>query len=148
MKKIIIIILTVILLTGCTNKTEKLYLSDEYYNNGSFITYTSEDLSSLKDKTYLLYTYNNYCSLPVSCEEIFKSFMEKYKIDIVQIPYAEFKKTKFYSTVKYAPSILIMQNDKVISYLDPNKDEDLPKYQDKSKFENYLKEHIYFTKEN
>ena len=43
MKKIIIIILTVILLTGCTNKTEKLYLSDEYYNNGSFITYTSED---------------------------------------------------------------------------------------------------------
>ena len=72
----------------------------------------------------------------------------QYKIDIVQIPYAEFKKTMFYSTVKYAPSILIIQNDKVISYLDPNKDEDLPKYQDKSKFENYLKEYIYFTKEN
>lgn len=147
MKKILTILLIIILLTGCSNK-EKIYLSNEYYNNGSLINYNSEELTNLKDKTYLLFTYNNYCSLPIPCENIFKSVMEKYNIDIIQIPFTEFKKTNFYSTVKYAPSILIIQNNEIISYLDPNKDEDLPKYQDESKFEDFLKEYIYLTKEN
>jgi hypothetical protein len=40
--KVLIIVLLLITLTGCTNKIEKIYLSDEFYNQGKFIKMKSE----------------------------------------------------------------------------------------------------------
>ena len=62
------------------------------------------------------------------------------------MPFSEFKKTVFYDTVKYAPSVIIVRNNSIIAYLDANKDEDLEKYQDVDKFEKWLNEYIYLEK--
>ncbi len=152
MKRIFIIMLSILLLTGCTNKLnqnddkERIYLSDEYYRKGEFIDLNSKDLLDKKNDTYVLFTYNSYCNLPVSCEEIFKDFAKKYKIDFISISYEEFKKTKFHDTVEYAPSVMIIEKDNIIGYLDANSDDDLNRYQDLNEFESWMDKYIYFNK--
>ena len=74
--------------------------------------------------------------------------MTKYSIDFIKIPFDKFKETYLYDEVKYAPSIIVVSDRKVITYLDANKDEDLDKYQDEKAFEKWLNNYIYFTKKN
>ena len=150
MKKVLLIIFSILLLTGCKinqdDGKERMYLSDNYYNNGEFIELKSNDLLDKVNDTYLLFTYNNYCSLPIPCEDIFKSFAKKYKIDFISMPFGEFKNTEFYNTVEYAPSVLRIKDNKIVAYLDANSDKDLEKYQDLKEFELWLDKYIYFNK--
>lgn len=120
----------------------KIHLSDKYYNKGNYIEIKSSDLYKLKKENYILFTYNNYCNMPISCEDIFLEFMEKYKIDFLSIPFDEFKKTDFYKTVKYAPSIIIVSQGNIIAYLDADSDDDFAKYQDVTEFKKWLSEYI------
>lgn len=143
MKKIVLLI-AIFLLVGCTN-SKKIYLTDKYYNKGDYISVTKDEIKT--DEAFILYTYNNFCALPVHCENIFKEVMEQYKIDVLSIPFDEFKNTDYHEEVKYAPSVIIIKNDKIISYLDANSDKDLEKYQDTTKFMEWLKEYIYLEKE-
>ncbi len=142
MKKVVLLIITLLLITGCSKKQiEKFHLNNKYYNEGKFITI--KNLDDLKNDTYVLYTYNNYCTFKIPCENIFKEYMEKYKIDFYGIPFEQFKKTSFYREVRYAPSIILVKDGKIIEYLDANKDKDLDKYQDSKKFEEWINNYIY-----
>lgn len=149
--KILLILLMVLLLTGCDNKInqndgkDRIYLDNTYYNNGEQIKVDSDHINNLEG-TYILFTYNNYCTFKISCDMIFESFMDKYDIDFLSIPFEDFKNTKYYETVKFGPSILIIQNGEIINYLDANSDEDLPRYQDVEAFEKWLDNYVYFTK--
>ena len=62
------------------------------------------------------------------------------------MPFSEFKNTYLYDTVKYAPSVLIVENNKIIAYLDANKDDDLEKYQDVNKFKDWINNYINISK--
>lgn len=141
MKKVVLLILTLILITGCKEKIEKFHLDDKYYNEGKFIQVTN--LDNLKKDSYVLYTYNNFCTFGKPCEETFKEYMEKYKIDFVSIPFEKFKNTSFYPQVKYGPSIIIVKKGKIVTYLNANKDSDKEKYQDINQFEKWIDEYIY-----
>ena len=151
-KLFILFSLLIILLSGCTNKInqndgkERIYLNKEYYNKGEFIKVNSKELDSL-DGSFVIFTHNSFCSMGVPCEDIFKSFMEKYKIDFIKIEFDLFKESKYYEFVKYAPSIIIVKNGKVVAYLDANSDDDIDKYQDTSKFEKWIDNYIYFKEE-
>jgi len=142
MKKVVLLIITLLLITGCKEKQiEKFYLNNKYYNEGNFITINNID--NLKKDTYILYTYNNYCTFKKPCEEVFKEYMEKYKIDFYKMPFDQFKKTTLYTKVRYAPSIIIIKEGKIIKYLDANSNKDLEKYQDTKKFEEWINKYIY-----
>ena len=143
MKKIVLLVI-LLLLCGCGK--EPVYLTDKYYNNGDYISVSSSELSN--NETYILYTYNNFCNLPIHCENIFKEVMEDYKIDVLSMPFDEFKNTIYHKKVKYAPSILIISNGEIISYLDANSDKDYDKYQNTTEFANWLKEYIYLENNN
>ena len=148
--KLLFVIPVILLLVGCyfiyNKKPSKFYLSEKYYNTGEYIQVNSSDINKLNNDSYLLYTYNNFCNLPVHCKDVFENIMLKYKIDVISIPFGEFKNTDYYKEVEYAPSVLIIKNGRVVSYLDANKDKDLQKYQDEKEFENWLNEYIYLTK--
>ena len=154
MKKNLLIILPIIIIFILSlfiyNKTipkEKIYLSDKYYNNSKFIELNSKDITKLNNETYLLFTYTNYCTLPIPCEYIFEEFMTKYNISIISIPFEDYKKTSYYKKVKYAPTIIIINKGKIVTYLDANSDKDLDKYQDINEFTNWIKQYVYL-KEN
>lgn len=141
--------LIVFLFVGC-NKNEqnnKVYLDKEFYNSNEFIAITRTEVEELKNtkSVYVLYTYNNYCSLPIPCEDIFKNFMEKYNISFYSIPYSEFKETYLNDTVKYAPSIIIVENGEIIDYLDANSDADYDYYQDLNKFTVWMEKYLYLS---
>ena len=152
MKKIIIggiisiIILGTIGLMIQKNQTiKKVYLTNKYYENKNqeFLEVDEKKIKELKEETFLLYTYNSYCKFPIPCDSIFEQFMKDNNITIVSIPYDKYKKTEYVKGVKYAPSVLIIHKNKVISYLDANKDEDVDKYQDIKEFTNWVKKYIY-----
>lgn len=155
-KKIFIITLCIItlIITGCSfNKKinqnsdiERFYLNDEYYNKGNFISIDSAKLNKMTNESYVLFTYNNYCSMSVPCEEIFEEFMKKYNIDFLSIPFEEFKNTNIYKTVKYAPSVILIEKGNIVTYLDAESDDDLNKYQDINKFEEWMNNYIYFSR--
>lgn len=121
-----------------------IYLSSEYYESNSFIQIDHTDISKLNKKNYVLFTYNNYCTFPISCESIFEKFMNEENIAFQSIPIEEFKKTSFYQEVKYAPSVMVISRGRIISYLDANSDLDLVKYQDVDEFRKWIGEYIYF----
>ena len=146
LKKILLFVVCMCLLTSCSGN-KKIYLSNEFYSEGNFKEINNDSINQYNNKTYLLFTYNNYCSLPIPCDKIFLEVAKKNNISILSMPFSEFKKTVFYDTVKYAPSIIIVDEGKVIKYLDANKDEDLEKYQDVDKFEKWLNENIYLKKQ-
>ena len=72
--------------------------------------------------------------------------MKKYKIDFLSIPFEEFKNTNIYKTVKYAPSVILVEKGNVVAYLDAESDDDLNKYQDINEFEEWMNNYVYFSR--
>ena len=146
MKKIVLLIAIFFLFWCACNKQEKFYLNKNYYNKGEYISVDSRGLENIKNNSMIIYTYNNFCNLPIHCENIFKEFMDKYQIDFISIPFAEFKKTSFYQDVSFAPSIVIVNKGKIVDYLKADSDNDYDKYQNTDVFEKWLSDYIYFSK--
>ena len=139
---IIILITTIISLN--INSKSKFNLSEQYYQYGTIKDITKEELlTKINNKeNFILFTNNNFCTFKISCEEIFKESARELNIMILKIPFDEFKTTKLHDTIKFAPSVIIIKEGKIIEYLDPEKNEDLPKYQDKKEFISWIKEYI------
>ena len=93
-------------------------------------------------KSFILFTYNPYCSLKIPCDKIFEEYAKNKNITILTIPFDKFKKTEYYKTVKYAPSVIIINKGKIITYLDAEKDKDIKLYQDTNKFGNWIEKYI------
>lgn len=150
-KKVVIVIMCLITLfvVGCSNKEEttgKIVLESKYYGDSKLIEIDSDLFKKISNENYILYIYNNYCNLEVPCENIFKDYMDKYKISFLSMPFEEFKNTKFYKTIKYAPSVIIVRNGDIVSYLKSDSDEDLDKYQDVNEFSKWINSYISTTK--
>lgn len=152
-KKVIFVIIPLLLIGIITfvlmnNKSEKISLEDKYIGIGEFIDVSNSELENIiKDKeNFLLYTYNNYCSLPIPCDSIFGSVMKEYGFNILQIKFSDFKETNLYKKVKLAPSVLIFKDGKLIDFLDAESDNDLKKYQDKEEFKKWLNNYIELKK--
>ncbi len=143
MKKFIIIIMC-LFLTACTNYS-KFSIEKEYYKESKFINVKSEDIEKLKEnkKSFIVFTYNNYCILETPCDEVFKKVMDKYSLSFLYLPYEEMENTFIYNEVKMAPSVILIKEGKIVAYLDAESDEDLPKYQDVDEFDKWLNSFIF-----
>lgn len=144
MKKIILLVLVILSMTGCTKENSKFYLNDEYYNAGKLVDIDSKELTNIlkSNDSFILFTYNPYCNFKVSCENVVENFSKNNNITIFKIPFEEFKSTKLYNTIKYAPSIILINKGKIETYLDPNKDEDSIKYQEEKALKDYIEMYI------
>lgn len=155
-KKLIIIMITLVVLIaiGVTiiltyNNKEKFYIEDTYYNKGGLQDTTSKEIDKLikNKKSFVLFTYNDFCSFSVPCDSVFEEASNKLNITILQIPYRDFKKTVLNKKIKYGPSVIIIKEGKVVKYLDAEKDDDKILYQDVKKFNTWLNKYIYTEKE-
>ena len=79
----------------------KFYLDNKYYGSDKFIKVSSSELAKVRNKSYVLFTYNNYCTFPISCESIFQEFMSKYNISFLSIPFEDFKETYLYDKLHF-----------------------------------------------
>lgn len=122
----------------------KIFYRKEYYQESKFINVKNEDIEKLKEdkKSFIVFAYNNYCLLEIPCDEIFKKVMDKYNISFLYLPYEEMKKTFIYDDVKLAPSVILIKEGKIVTYLNTESNDDLPKYQDADEFEKWLTSYI------
>ena len=133
-----------ILLTGCDFGTnQKFYLDDEFYGSGEMIEITAEEFADLDNENYVLFTFNNFCAMAIPCEEIFDEFIEKNDVTFLSMKFDEFKKTSLHSTVKFAPSVIVVKWWNIVAYLDSEKDEDLVRYQDVEEFGKWITKYVY-----
>lgn len=142
---IMVIIISIIILTflGFICKKEKFYLEDNYYTyDMKKVSYSDINKLEKEKKSFILFTYNPYCSLKIPCDKIFEEYAKNKNITILTIPFDKFKKTEYYKTVKYAPSVIIINKGKIITYLDAEKDKDIKLYQDTNKFGNWIEKYI------
>lgn len=139
-----IIVLITIIISLNFNSKSKINLSEQYYQYGTIKDITKDELlTKINNKeNFILFTNNNFCTFKISCEEIFKESAQELNITILKIPFDEFKTTKLHDTIKFAPSVFIIKEGKIIEYLDPEKNDDLSKYQDKKEFTSWIKEYI------
>ena len=144
MKRIILLVLVILSMTGCTKENSKFYLNDEYYNAGKLVDIDSKELTNIlkSNDSFILFTFNPYCNFKVSCENVVENFSKNNNITIFKIPFEEFKSTKLYNTIKYAPSIILINKGKIETYLNPNKDEDSIKYQEEKALKDYIEMYI------
>ena len=144
-KYIILIVMLSFFIVGCSEK--KFYLSGEYYKS-DVIEINNNELDKLlnNDKSFILFVYNPFCNFKVSCEEVFTNTLKNENITLLKIPFDNFKSSKFYKKVKYGPSILIINNGKLVKYLDASDDNDYDIYQDEEKFKKWLSLYIYLSK--
>lgn len=145
---IVLLMVSILFITLNNNKNKKFYLNNEYYNNHGYVEISSKQVEKLlKDKkSFILFTYNNFCSFSKPCDVVFENVSKDKSVSILEVPFDEFKKTSLYKTVEYAPSIIIIHNGKIVDYLDAESDDDVVLYQDESKFYDWLKKYIYVKK--
>ncbi len=155
-KKLIIIMIILVVLIGIGSSImyiyrdkEKFYLEDTYYNKGGLKDTTIKEVNNLikNKKSFILFTYNDFCSFSVPCDSVFEESSNKMNIEILQIPYRDFKKTVLNKKLEYGPSVLIINKGKIVKYLDAEKDNDKELYQDTKKFNSWLQKYIYTQKE-
>lgn len=149
--KLLLLLFTLVLVivTGCgVSSADKFYLDNKLYGQKEFIEVNDVDLNKLIDDkhSFLVFTYNSYCSLEVPCDQIFDKFMKEYNIAIYSIPFEDFKSSYLYNKVSFAPSVIVIKNGVIVDYLDANSDDDLDCYQDVKTFKKWLNKYIYLNK--
>ena len=126
-KKLIIIIVVLVVLIGIgssimyfSKKNEKFYIEDTFYNKGGLQDISINEVNKLikNKKSFVLFTYNDFCTFSVPCDSVFEEASNKMNIEILQIPYRDFKETVLHKKIKYGPSVIIIKEGKVVKYLD------------------------------
>ncbi len=51
--------------------------------------------------------------------------------------------TKFYNEVRLDPTVIIVKDNEIVTFLKADSDEDLEKYQDVKEFEQWINNYIY-----
>lgn len=140
----LVIIFIVMFIIFKKNYGGSIILEENLYGSTDFIKINSASLNKkiADKKSFVVFVYNNFCSLPIPCEEIFSSYQKNNNIAFYSIKYDDYKETVLNEEVKYAPSIIIVSKGKIIDYLDANKDEDTDKYQKLDAFTEWINKYL------
>lgn len=125
---------------------DKFYLDDVYYKDGKYVDTNSDEIKTLINdkKTFLLFVYNNYCSLPIPCNDIFEEIMKKHHIDVLQMTFENFKNLELYNQIQYAPTFIIIKEGIVVDYLKADDDSHLDYYQNANAFDRWLSKYLLY----
>lgn len=153
MKKqgIIIIVLTIsivcFLLFLSTYKSKPFYLEDKYYNGGSLIEISKEELNALEERkgSFVVFVYNPgaCCTSTVNFDSFLTDFVKTEKIDFFTISFNEIDKTSIAKHVKYYPTVVIFNKGKITAYLDAESDNDLYYYESIAGFKEWFSKYVY-----
>lgn len=145
-KRLLILVGVLLLLVGC--KQEKFYLEENLYENNTIIDITVKELKKLeKDKkNFALFVYLPGCTSCAEFKEVLNDFHKDNKVEFYSISITECDDTSVSDTIKFAPSMLLYEDGKVVAYLDATSDEDKLALTEVNSFKTWLEKYIYITK--
>ena len=147
MKKVLLIIALSILLVGCS-KQEKFYLEDNLYNQGVITEVDSSKIEQLEqeEKNFAVFVYLPGCTSCAAFREVLDDFIVENKMEIYAISILDAKETSINDTIEYAPSLILYNKGKVVSYLDSTSDKDKQALTTVDGLKTWLEKYIYLTK--
>lgn len=148
MKKVLLIICSILLLTGCNKSEELFYLDDEYYDSYNLIELDNVSLEELQnnESSFALLVYSSGCTACSSFESFVDSFLKENNLTFYKMSYNNLKETELNKKIKYAPSVVIFKDGKVETFLDANCNDDTACYQSKDNFAEWFSKYVYLSK--
>ena len=127
-----------------TQMNKRIELNFTYYNDKGLTDTSVEEIDKLLNRksSFILFVYNDFCSFSVPCNNVFDEGSKELNMQILQIPYRDFKGSSLNSTVKYAPTVIIVDEGKIARYLDAESDSDKKIYQDVKKFKKFILKYV------
>ena len=146
MKKILLVLLGCLLLTGC--KQDKFYLEDKYYESNNLIEPTVEEVNKLFEnkESFAAFVYTPGCISCAEFELVTNEFRENNNIVFYHISLEVAKETKIHDKVIYSPSAILVNDGEIIAYLDATSDKDLEYYKSSNNFKTWLEQYIELKK--
>lgn len=131
---IIVVLLIGILCSACGTKT--FMLEDRYYGQSKFIEIDSDEYDKLvSDKeSFAIFIYQPLCAASTSFKEVLTEYSNTNGIVFYKMTQTNMKQSELGKTLKYYPSLVIVEDGKVVDYLDANSNEDTNYYQNANNF--------------
>ena len=155
-KKVLMILISFVFIIICTvgcyfyvqNHSKKYYINSKYYNDKGLTDVSVKELEKkVKNKeSFILFVYNDFCAFSIPCDSVFDEASKRLGVQILQVPYREFKKSSVKGKIKYAPTVIIYKEGKIYKYLDAESDDDKDLYQNIDLFKKWLLKYIYLEK--
>jgi len=139
----IIIILIILIINKKNNNLIELKETD--YNNGTLITLDEETLENKQNnkENFIVYIHiPGLCTSEIPFDPLVNEFIEKNEITIYSLPYSILKNTNLNKDIKYSPSLAIIKDGKLLTFLDANSDKDYEYYSSLEGLNNWVKSYI------
>lgn len=144
MKRLGLIILIVLLLSGCcTRKNSSLSL--ECYQSGEGLI--EIDQKKLKDleqekKSFALFIYMPHCTTSALFKEVLTTFLAEEQLSFYAITGSALGDCEVNECIQYYPTIAIYQDGHVVSYLKADSETDLPYYEESESFREWFYQNV------
>ncbi len=149
-RKLIITIGAVFLLTGVVGilisyfADRKFSLDNDQFGSAEFIDISGEEYEKLLSgkKSFLVFVDQDGCITADGLERIVIELQNEKNLKIYRIMFADARETSMHNYVKFYPSLVIVGNGEVKSWLKADADEDTERFKNKTELENWLNNYI------
>lgn len=144
-KLLIALSLIVIISTGIiliiNNKPKPFHLEEKYYIN-QIVEINSQEYNKLiKEKaSFIIALYKPNCGASTAFLKVLEEYSQKHNLTIYKMTFSEMKKTSL--QIKYYPSSAIINNGKLVDYLESDKERDTKYYKTSDGFHNWIIKYI------
>ena len=126
---------------------EKVTLSEEYLHDeessSQMITIDTAKFNEMMSggKTFVAISHLPTCTANILA--YLKDYAAEHHFDYFYYPWSELKETALHDKIRFAPSVYIVSNGKLITYLSADSDADTAKYNDYNEFAAWLDSYKY-----
>ena len=143
---IIVVIIAIIIIAISLFNNHPVKLPDSDYGVSEFVEITSSDYEKMiaEKQTFVLMIDNVGCSTAERLRHMLANFSDSLKFKYYKIMWPDAKTTNLAEHIKYFPSIVIIENGELKSYLDPESDDDTKYYHNAPDLQKWLESYIIF----
>lgn len=123
---------------------KKFPLDSDNFGSTSQVTITGEEYEDLikNQKSFLIFVDQSGCITAEGLKKLVNTTSESKNLRFYRIMYADMRNTSLFGSVKYYPSVALVNKGKVVSWLRADADEDINRYKDQKSFDDWLNQHI------
>ena len=126
--------------------TKPFKIESSLYGASEAIDIKKDDYESLinEKKSFIIMIDKPDCYTTADMRKRMESFPNNMQFKYYRIMWSQAKGSSLHEKVKYAPSVAIIHNGKIVDFLDADSDEDTPKYNETQALQDWIKGYIVF----
>ena len=123
---------------------KKVDIDEEYRGNSGIVDISVEEYESLVEgkRSFIVLVDQNGCNTADKMRDFASRYSEKNSIGIYRIMFEKMKNTSLSDSVKYYPSVVVIDDGEVSTYLKADSDDDAEIYNNYDSFEAWMNKNI------